>query len=207
MTRSGAPYFEANCHFAIVGPRLRRGHVFRIALRRAGGDPLDDRVDLRVAQRPVVLELLNADRLVEMPRRHLARLDAGRDRLRPGPRFLVRDERHRRNRIGPMARLALLLEDRRDVFGEGRRSPWVCRQPSPRPGRREPRPSAPRVMCRTFITIARSVSIRPAAGGFPCRDELSVYHFSEREGAGTDRTDGSVPPRNFCVGSALRQSG
>ena len=43
------------------------------------------------------------------------------NRPRPRPRLLVGDERHRRDRIGPMARFALLLEDRRDVLRERRR--------------------------------------------------------------------------------------
>ena len=49
------------------------------------------------------------------------RRDAGGNGPRPRPRILVRDEGHRRHRVRPVARLAFRLEDRRDVFGVGRR--------------------------------------------------------------------------------------
>ena len=96
-------------------------HVLRVALRRAGVDPLGDRLDLLVGERAIVLEFLDADGLVDVPGRHLSRLHAVLDRPRPGPRLFERDERHRRDRIGPVAGFALVLEDRRDVFGECRR--------------------------------------------------------------------------------------
>src|SRR6185295_8738299 len=40
------------------------------------------------------------------------------DRSCPWPRFLVRPQRHRRDRPGLVAVLAFLLENRRDVLGE-----------------------------------------------------------------------------------------
>ena len=43
------------------------------------------------------------------------------DRARPRTRLGVGAQRHRRDRLGPVTRLALGLEDRRDVLGEGRR--------------------------------------------------------------------------------------
>src|SRR5206468_12766286 len=46
----------------------------------------DDRADLVVGQRRVVLELLNADILVDMPRRHLALDHALTNRFRPRAR-------------------------------------------------------------------------------------------------------------------------
>ena len=49
------------------------GMSFGIALRRAAVDPADDRVDLLVGQRHVVLEFLDADAAVDVPRRHLPR--------------------------------------------------------------------------------------------------------------------------------------
>jgi hypothetical protein len=58
----------------VVGDeRLGRRHVLRVALRRAGVHPLHDGVDLRVGERHVVLEVLHADALVDVPRRHLPR--------------------------------------------------------------------------------------------------------------------------------------
>ena len=65
-------------------------------------------------------------RLVDVPGRHLSRRDAVLDRPRPGPRLFERDERHRRDRIRPVARFALVLEDRGDVFGKGRRLRGGC---------------------------------------------------------------------------------
>ena len=58
---------------------------------------------------------------IDLPRRHLPIGDARLDRARPRPRFGEGHQRHRRDRIGPVAGLALLLEDRRDVLGERRR--------------------------------------------------------------------------------------
>ena len=81
-------------------------------------DPADDRLDLLVAQRHVVLEVLNADAAVDVPRRHLPRLDALLDGPRPGARFLVGAQRHRRDRAGLVTGLALCLEDWRDVLRE-----------------------------------------------------------------------------------------
>src|SRR5262249_10414909 len=101
-------------------PRERRRHVSRVALRRAGVDPLHDRRDLVVGERSIVLVLADADRLVEMPRWHVARRDALADRPRPRPHVFVGDERHRRRGALVMARLAVLLEDRRHVFRKSR---------------------------------------------------------------------------------------
>ena len=89
----------------------------------------DDRVDLLVAERHVVLELLHADARVDVPRRHLPRGDALLDGARPRTGVLVGDERHRRDRVRLMALLALGLEDRRDVLRERRR--FGCRSRRP----------------------------------------------------------------------------
>ena len=104
----------------------RRRHVLRITGRRALVDPADDRRDLLAAQAAIVLELLDADGLIDVPWRHLARLDAGLDRTRPRPALLERPQRHRRDRAGPMAALALLLEDRRNVFRKRRPLRHLC---------------------------------------------------------------------------------
>ena len=104
----------------VARPLDRLRHVLHVALGRAGGHPLHDGVDLGVGERAVVLEVLDAQALVEMPGRHVPGLHAVANRTRPRPALLVGHERHRRDGIGPVARLALRLEDRRDVLGERR---------------------------------------------------------------------------------------
>ncbi len=103
----------------VVRELLRCGHVLRIALRCAGVDPRNHRLELLVGQRTIVLEGLNADGAIDMPRGHLSRGDARSNRPHPRADLLVRHERHRRNVAGPVARLTLLLKDRRDVPGVG----------------------------------------------------------------------------------------
>ena len=103
----------------LEGPRRR--HVGRVALRRARVHPADDGGDLVVVQRAVVLVVADADGLVQVPRRHVAVRDALLNRARPRPGLFVGDERHRRRRALVMARLALRLEDRRDIAGERER--------------------------------------------------------------------------------------
>src|SRR6202008_5080573 len=90
------------------------------ALPRSGVDPLDDRCDFFVGQRRIVLVFLDADGLVDEPRRHLTLADALLDGLRPGPGFAVGEQRHRRDFVGAMAPDAGAIEDRRDVLGERR---------------------------------------------------------------------------------------
>ncbi len=101
----------------------RRRHVLRIALRRAVVRPLGDLGELGLAQRRVVLVLLDADVLFDVPGRHDAGVgaDAGAllDRARPRPDLVVRDQRHRRHTVRVVAVLAAALENRRDVAGEG----------------------------------------------------------------------------------------
>src|SRR5439155_11348563 len=100
-----------------VRPLPGGGHVLRIALGRTGIYPADDGLDLVVGERSVVLELLNTDAPIDLPRRHLAVADSRLDRARPRPRLTKGHERHRRDRVGAVTCLALLLEDRRDVLG------------------------------------------------------------------------------------------
>jgi hypothetical protein len=59
---------------------------------------------------------------VDEPGRHLARRDLLFDPAGPGPRVLVGDERHRRDRARTVAVLAGALEDRCDVFRKGYRT-------------------------------------------------------------------------------------
>ena len=94
------------------------GHVGGVPLDGAAVDPFDDRRDLVITQRRIVLVLLDADRLVEEPGRHLALADALLDRLRPGPRVVVREQRHRRDLAGTMTPDARPVQNRRDVLRE-----------------------------------------------------------------------------------------
>jgi len=118
--RLGLPKQRREIPDLFVRPRLRRWHVLHVALRGARINPLRNGGDLVVAQRPVVLEFLDAHGLVDVPGRHLSIRHARLDRARPRPRLFISGERHRRDRVGPMARFALLLEDRRNVFRERR---------------------------------------------------------------------------------------
>ena len=101
-----------------VVDRFRRRHIGRVAFDGALIDPLDDRVDLVVGKRHVVLEVLNPDAAVDVPRRHLTRRHSRPNGFRPRPRVLESHQRHRRNRSRLMARLTPGLEDRRDVLCE-----------------------------------------------------------------------------------------
>src|SRR5205814_5778737 len=106
--------------FVVGRPLPRRRHILRVAERRTAINPLSDRSDLVVTQRHVVLELLDADRLVDVPRRHLSRRHALLDRPRPRTRLFVSKERHRRNRSRTMTVLTFCLEDRGNVLCERR---------------------------------------------------------------------------------------
>ena len=78
---------------AIVGgPLFGRRHVFGISERSARVHPANDRGNLRVAQRNVVLKLLNPDGFVEMPRRHIPGGDPLLDGLGPRTGLLISDE-------------------------------------------------------------------------------------------------------------------
>ena len=101
-----------------IGERLRRRHVGRVALRRAAIDPANDGLDFLLAQAQVVLQLLDADVAIVAIGRHLARHHLLLDRTRPRARLLIGHQRHRSDRIGLMALLTVLLEDRRNVFGK-----------------------------------------------------------------------------------------
>src|SRR5579871_562732 len=102
----------------LVAKLARRRQVGRVALRSAGVHPLDHRGDLLLAQRNIITEMLDADVLVDEPRRHLAREDLLPDRPRPGSRLFVSEQRHRRYLPGAMTDLAMRLEDPGDVLGK-----------------------------------------------------------------------------------------
>ena len=108
----------ADVPFIDVAELPRCGHVGQVPLQRAGVGPLRDGRDFLVGQRRIALEMLDADVAIDVPGRHLAGLHLRLDRSRPRPRVLITDQRHRRDRAGPMAVLAGALEYRGHVFGE-----------------------------------------------------------------------------------------
>jgi hypothetical protein len=112
-----------------LGKPGRRGHVFRIALRRASIDPAADRRDVLGTQPRVVRK--RANRGVSEPRRHLARDDLVLDRPGPRPRVLIGEQRHRRDFTGPMADHASGVQDRSDIAREGHL--WRSRRDRRRP--------------------------------------------------------------------------
>ena len=97
-------------------------HVGRVPTRCAAVGPLRDLCELDLTERRIVLVLLNADVLLDVPGGHHAgvRPDAGPllDGAGPRPHVFVSDERHRRHAVGTMAVLAAALQNRRDVLGE-----------------------------------------------------------------------------------------
>ena len=106
-----------------VVPHARGRQVGRVAAGRTGIGPLGDQRDFFVAERRIVLEVLNPDFLLDVPRRHYARAradaGAGLDRARPRTGLFVGLQRHRRHAARAVAVLAAALQDRRDVLGEG----------------------------------------------------------------------------------------
>ena len=104
----------------LVWPGDRGWHIFRIASRRTAVDPAGNRVNLLVRQRAVVLEVLDTDGTIEMPRGHLPRRHTILDGPRPGPRILIGHQRHWRDRVRSMTGLALGLKDRRNILRKSR---------------------------------------------------------------------------------------
>ena len=116
---------------AVVENTRSRG-IGLIALRRAVVHPFGNGRDLFVAERNVVLEFLDSDVLVDMPRRHVAGNYLLLDGSRPGPRLLIGEKRHRSDLAGPVAGHAVLLQNRRNILfiGDrirGDRSRWRLR--------------------------------------------------------------------------------
>ena len=97
--------------------------VGRIAARRSGVRPSRDPGNLRIGQRDVILEFLNADLFLDEPRRHRPPAVAQRRALldRPGEwtHLLIGEQRHRRNGVRPVTTLTAPLQDRGDIFREG----------------------------------------------------------------------------------------
>jgi hypothetical protein len=97
----------------------RSGLVFRIAFGRTGVDPGDQGGDIGGGEPSVVGEMSVA--VFGKPWRHLARRHCRLDALRPGTRFRVSEQRHRRDFAGTMAFLTILLKNRKNVFVKGHR--------------------------------------------------------------------------------------
>src|ERR1051326_3883032 len=82
----------------------------------AGTDPCNQRIDLVLAQPRVVTEL-HAVAGIGGPWRHFAAYDALLDRLRMGPRIVIRNQRERRaNFTLAMTTGAMLVKDRCNVL-------------------------------------------------------------------------------------------
>ena len=94
-------------------PRLFRRSIPQITLLRARIYPFHKCFDLRSGERPVVREL-PATR-IGWPRRHLAAPHLVPNGLRPRPGFIVSAQRHRSHLPRPMAFLAAILEDGKNV--------------------------------------------------------------------------------------------
>ena len=99
-----------------VNERERLRQILRITFRCAGIDPAHERVDVLLRKRPVVAKM-PVLRIGE-PGRHLFRQHCLLHRFGPWTRLLVGPQRHRRRLARAMAALAVLLQNRRHIFGE-----------------------------------------------------------------------------------------
>src|SRR5439155_16705664 len=99
-----------------IRPISRGWQVLRVSEWRAGINPTDNRIDLPVGQRPIVLEALDSNSLVNMPRRHVPRDNTFPDGFRPRAYLLIGDQRHRRRSSLSVTFLALCLKNWGDVL-------------------------------------------------------------------------------------------
>ena len=122
-----------------VAPLDRLGQVRRVALRSTVVDPRLDERELLVREGRVVLVVLDADVLLDVPRRHGAHAVADRraplDLLGVAADVLIRDQRHRAGAVGPVAGLAAPLQDRFDVRVKGGRGGVCARDPKEEQGK------------------------------------------------------------------------
>src|SRR5215831_11341202 len=109
---------QLSCGFPLVGlrPLPRSRHVLRFALWGSLIDPVNDRIDLSLTERHIILEFLHAHGWIDMPRRHLTREDALANSFGPWPSLGIRHEGHRRHRAFMVALLTFLLKNRRHIF-------------------------------------------------------------------------------------------
>ena len=160
MIRSGGPVQDLlELPGGPVRPLHGRWHPGRISLGGAAIHPVDDRADLLLLQGDVVLESLDTHPLVHVPGRHHARLDPGPDHGRPGTDLLVGRQGHGSHSALLMALLTGLLQDGRDVLGEGRAR--ILGRPPRRDLREAPArrgPSAHPIRVRALFVRPLSVS-------------------------------------------------
>ena len=97
------------------------GHQRRITFGSTAINPRDDGLDLLWSQTPIIAE--RAEPSIRTPRRHLPLGNFVLDGPRPGTHLFVRHQRHWRYLAGPMARHAVVEQNRRDVLVE--RGRWV----------------------------------------------------------------------------------
>ena len=166
-----------------------------------GVHPGGESRDLLLGQRHVVLDRLDAHVTLQEPRRHdahaVAQPGAVLDAPRPGTHLLVGHQRHRRHRVRPMAALAVLLQDRRDVLREGHR--LLSRRPdgSPEAQRAEARTGARRRAVgsgyRSWVGLTSAANPElPAAH----RNRRSVSEEHEDALAVIGPDDGTVRPHS-----------
>ncbi len=96
--------------------QLEAGEGTQVTRRRTRIDPADDRGDLFVAQRGVVLEVLNPHAPVHEPGRHLSARHLGLDQGGVAARILIAEERHGRRTSVSVACDAAFPNDRRDMI-------------------------------------------------------------------------------------------
>src|SRR5205807_6155477 len=109
----------ANLPRQLIRELARWRHVGGISLRSAAVHPLNDRGDFLVSHRRIVIEVLHAHVLIDEPGWHLPSNDFRLDGLGSRAHVFVSQQRHRSNGAGAMTNLAMLLQDRRHVPGEG----------------------------------------------------------------------------------------
>src|SRR5215472_5511020 len=97
---------------------LRDRQVLWIANGSAAIGPAYERVDVPARERRIIREVTVLR--IREPRRHLPLQDRFLHRLGPRTRLLIGEQRERRRLAGPVARLAILLNQRCDILGEGR---------------------------------------------------------------------------------------
>src|SRR5580704_385003 len=100
--------------------RLRR--IGGVAFGRARIDPRDQRLPIAGGERRIVREFSIVR--IGVPGRHLSAQHGASNGFRPRPRLSKGQQRHRRRFAGTVAVLAMLLENRLNIFVKRRRLFW-----------------------------------------------------------------------------------